>query len=69
MVHPRGDVPVDRAHVVAGLIFADLVEVDALPLEDAVVLAPERLGDETAGSQLDQPDLFEQFARDHDVWG
>ena len=43
MVHPRGDVPVNRAHLVAGLVFAHLVEVHPLALEDAVVLAGERL--------------------------
>src|SRR5471032_2860984 len=33
MIHPRGDVPVNRPHVVAGLIFAHLVEVHAWPLK------------------------------------
>ena len=46
MVHPRGDVPVNRAHVVAGLVFAHLVEVHALALEDGMVLARERFGHE-----------------------
>ena len=34
MVHARGDVPIDGAHVVARLIFAHLVEIHSLPLED-----------------------------------
>ena len=65
MVHPRGDVPVNRAHVVAGLVFAHLVEVHALALEDAVVLARERLGHEPVRANLDLPDFFENLAGNH----
>ncbi len=39
MVHAGGDVPIDGADFVAGLIFADFLEVHALALEDAVILA------------------------------
>jgi hypothetical protein len=38
MVHARGDVPINGADVIAGLVFPDLVEIHALALEDAVVL-------------------------------
>jgi len=65
MIHPRGDVPVDRAHVVAGLVFAHLVEVHALALEDGMVLARERFGDDAVGAQLDLPDFFENLAGNH----
>ena len=65
MVHPRGDIPVDGAHVVAGLVFAHLVEVHALAFEHAVVLARERLGHEAVGANLDLADFFEDFAGDH----
>jgi hypothetical protein len=61
MVHPRGDVPVDGAHLVTGLVLANLVEVHPLPLEGRVVLAGERLGDQPSGADLDLPDPAEQF--------
>jgi hypothetical protein len=62
MVHPRGDVPVNRAHVVAGLVFAHLVEVHALALEDGMILARERFGHDAVRAQLDLPDFFENLA-------
>ena len=66
MVHPRGDVPVNGAHVVAGLVFAHLVEIHPLPFEDAVVLACERFGHEPVRAQLDLPDFFENLAGNHE---
>src|SRR5262249_21773797 len=42
VAHAGGDVPVDGADVVAGLVFADLLESDAGALEDAVVFAAEQ---------------------------
>ena len=65
MVHPRGDVPVNRAHVVAGLVFAHLVEVHALAFEDGMVLARERFGHDAVRAQLDLPDFFENLAGNH----
>ena len=38
-VHPRRDVPVDVAHVVAVLVFAQVGEVDAVAAEQAPVIA------------------------------
>src|SRR5437764_15282544 len=43
MPHPRGDVPVDGADVVAGLVFAHLLEGDAGTLENAVILAADQV--------------------------
>ncbi len=38
-VHPRGDVPVDVADVVADLVLAQVGEVDAVAAEQAAVVA------------------------------
>ena len=45
-----GDVPVDGADVVAGHIFAHLVELHALALEDGVVLPGEHVVDRVPGA-------------------
>ena len=42
VVHPRGDVPVDVPHVVAGLVLAQVGEVDAAAEEQAPVVALEQ---------------------------
>ena len=65
MVHPRGDIPVNRTDVIARLVFAHFVEVHALALEDAVIRAGEGLGDHAVGAQFDLPDFFDDFAGDH----
>ena len=59
---PRSHVPVDRAHFVAGHVFAHGVEVHAAALEDAVVLTGERVGHEPLGADLDLANLLENFA-------
>ena len=61
--HARGDVPVDRAHLVARLVFADLGELHPLPLEYRAVLAGEERVHEPAGSNLEQLDLPQDFRR------
>lgn len=65
MIHSRGDVPVDGADFVAGLVLADFFEVHALAFEDAVVLPCHRFVDETEGAQFDLTDLFEDILWDH----
>ena len=41
-VHPGGDVPVDVADVVAGLVLAQVGEVHAVAVEQAAVVALEQ---------------------------
>jgi hypothetical protein len=65
VIHPGGDIPVDGADIIAGLIFADLVKIHPLAFKDAMVMAGERLGDEAIGADFDLADSFEQFAGDH----
>src|SRR5205085_10003878 len=57
VAHAGGDVPVDGADVVAGLVLAHLLEGDAGALEDAVVLAAEQVLDGTPGQALEVTDL------------
>ena len=56
----RSDVPIDRAHFVAGSVLAHFLEV-CMPasLEHAAILAGERGRDEAAGLQFQPADLFE----------
>src|SRR4029077_2904303 len=60
---PRSYVPVDRAHFVAGHVFAHGIEVHSPAFEDAVVLTCERVGDEALGANLNLANLLENFAR------
>src|SRR5690606_8980480 len=57
-------VPVDVAHVVAGLVLAHFRELHSLPAEDGVVFAAEQRRNESAGAQLDQPYLAQHITRD-----
>ena len=52
MAHAGGDVPVDGANVVAGLIFADFLEGHAAALEDAAIFAAEQVLDGPASPEL-----------------
>src|SRR5438094_7824212 len=66
MVHPRGHVPIDGADFIARLIFAHFIKVHALALENAVVLASQRLVHQAKRADFNLTDFFKNFARDHD---
>ena len=51
-VHARGDVPIDAPHVVAGLVLADLLEIEPGPAKDTAVGAHESLVGEDARLDL-----------------
>ena len=55
MPEPRGHVPVDGAHFVAGLVFANLLKVHAPAFEHATVLAREGSFHKPARLQLQPP--------------
>src|SRR5262249_17710414 len=65
LAHAGGDVPVDAAHVVAGLVGADLLEGHAGAAEDGVVVAAEQVLDGAACLQLQAADLTQDLARQH----
>ena len=65
MIHPRRDVPIDGPDIISRLVFAHLVEIHPLALEDAVILARQRLAHEAVGANLNLPDLLEDLARNH----
>ena len=60
--HARGNVPVDRTHVVAGHILANLGELDPAALEHAVILAGENAVDQAPGLDRDLTDLSVNFS-------
>jgi hypothetical protein len=59
---PRGDVPVDAANIVAGLVFADFLEGQARALVNTMVRAAEFIGDRAASGQLQATDLGDDFS-------
>jgi hypothetical protein len=61
--HARGDVPIDRAHLVAGLVLAHLGELHPLTLEYRAVLAREDGVDEPARAELDELHLPQDLRR------
>jgi dipeptidyl aminopeptidase/acylaminoacyl peptidase len=67
---PRGDVPVDRADVVAGDVRAHLVELHAASLEHGEIRSCHHVGDLTAGDELDALDRLGDFGGQHgDLYG
>src|SRR5579883_990964 len=65
MVHPRRNVPVNRAHFVSRLVFADFLEIHPLALKNAVVLAGERFRHQPIRADLDLPDFFKDLSGNH----
>ena len=53
LAEPRGDVPVDVAHIVAKRVFHDLVELHAAAAEGGTVLAAEHVLDGVAHTPLE----------------
>ncbi len=62
---PSGDVPVDGADVVAGLVLAHFGELHAAAAECAGVLAGHDVAHEVAGGDLESPHLARDFLRTH----
>ena len=60
-VHPGGDVPGDEADFVAVLVFAEVVEVEALALEGGVVFPGEGFTHEAAGPDLEPVHALHDF--------
>ena len=60
-----GDVPVDGADVVAGLVLAHFGELDPAAAERAGVLAGHDVAHEVAGGDLQPPHLARDLLRTH----
>src|SRR5206468_2044173 len=67
VAHPRRNIPVDGANLVAGLIFPDVLKIHAAAFEDAMVVAGECSLDQAAGLDLECPDFFENLGCVHAV--
>ena len=63
--HAGGDVPVDRAHLVAGRVLAHLGELHAAALEDRVVRPADPRLEDHPRADLDAPDLPEDLSGEH----
>ena len=59
------DVPVNVAHVVAGDVFAQFLEIHAAPLEMAQIRADHRVVHEAVRAHFHAADGFEQFSEGH----
>ena len=62
----RGDVPVDRADVVAGDVRTHLVELHAAPFEHGEIRTRHHVGDLPTGDELDALDGLRDLSGEHD---
>ena len=60
-----GDIPVNRAHFVAGLVFAHLIKFHAGTAKRTFVFAGHHIIDRLARAYLDIADFFGQFFWNH----
>ena len=65
MIHAGGNIPIDGAHFITGLILTHFFEIHPLPFENAMVLAGESFANEPVGANFDLADFFKNFARNH----
>ena len=63
--HAGGNIPVDRAHLVAELVFTHLVKLHTTALEDTMVFPGKRVIDGFAGVDLEVADFFRQLFGNH----
>ena len=69
MAAPRGDIPINAAHVVAGGIFAHLGELQAVPFEGAQIFASKGFVDQPVGADVQTTYLVVEFRRNHGEMG
>ncbi len=62
---PRRDAPVDGADVVARLVLAHVLELDAAAAEGAGVVAGREVAHQPARREFESPHLFGDLVRDH----
>jgi hypothetical protein len=60
--HPRSDIPIDRADIVAGNVFAKLLKIHPAPFELAVVSAHHHVIDEPPRLDFDAPHPAEKIS-------
>jgi hypothetical protein len=63
--HAIGDVPVNAAHVIAGHVFAQFLEVHAAPLEPAEVGAHHHVIHQPVGARFHAADRGQNFTEGH----
>src|ERR1700756_4353287 len=59
--HPGRHVPIDRTDFVAEVVLTEIIEINAAPFKKPVVLNRKGCFDETAGSEFQLADLFQDL--------
>ena len=67
VIHPRADVPVDEANVIARLVLAHFAKRHPAAFEHGVVAAGELVVGEPRRVDLDLFEFLDELARDHGV--